>query len=109
MIAYGRSEDRLFGCGYSNSSTTKSEEHQSVDLLLSYSPLIFYRQDTNGKLEENLKLGDEICPDVKAEQGTQYGLKTRLEEITYAIGCGARETDIVINRQQWQGIYEEVC
>uniref|UniRef100_A0A1A9W847 deoxyribose-phosphate aldolase n=1 Tax=Glossina brevipalpis TaxID=37001 RepID=A0A1A9W847_9MUSC len=44
----------------------------------------------------------------------QYGLKTRLDEITYAIDCGAKEIDIVINRQlaltkQWEALYEEVC
>uniref|UniRef100_A0A1I8P2E9 deoxyribose-phosphate aldolase n=1 Tax=Stomoxys calcitrans TaxID=35570 RepID=A0A1I8P2E9_STOCA len=44
----------------------------------------------------------------------QYGLKTRLEEITYAIESGAREIDIVINRQlalteQWKKLYDEVC
>uniref|UniRef100_A0A1B0C1V1 Uncharacterized protein n=1 Tax=Glossina palpalis gambiensis TaxID=67801 RepID=A0A1B0C1V1_9MUSC len=31
--------------------------------------------------------------------GNQFGLKTRLEEITYAISCGAREIDNVTNRQ----------
>ncbi|XP_005188868.1 deoxyribose-phosphate aldolase [Musca domestica] len=44
----------------------------------------------------------------------QYGLKTRLEEITFAIESGAKEIDIVINRQlaltgQWKKLYDEVC
>ena len=44
----------------------------------------------------------------------QYGLQTRLDEITFAIESGAREIDIVINRQlalteQWQALYDEVC
>ncbi|TMW45157.1 hypothetical protein DOY81_009759 [Sarcophaga bullata] len=44
----------------------------------------------------------------------QYGLQTRLNEITFAIESGAREIDIVINRQlalteQWQALYDEVC
>lgn len=44
----------------------------------------------------------------------QYGLNTRLQEITYAIESGAREIDIVINRQlalteQWKRLYDEVC
>ncbi|XP_061393576.1 deoxyribose-phosphate aldolase-like, partial [Musca vetustissima] len=44
----------------------------------------------------------------------QYGLKTRLEEITFAIESGAKEIDIVINRQlaltgQWEKLYDEVC
>jgi len=43
----------------------------------------------------------------------QYGLQTRLEEITYAIKAGATEIDIVINRQlalvgDWKGVYDEV-
>ncbi|XP_064542845.1 deoxyribose-phosphate aldolase-like [Drosophila montana] len=43
----------------------------------------------------------------------QYGLKTRLEEISYAVDAGATEIDIVINRQlalvgDWQGVYDEV-
>ncbi|KAI8119088.1 hypothetical protein FF38_02443 [Lucilia cuprina] len=44
----------------------------------------------------------------------QYGLKSRLDEITFAIEAGACEIDIVINRQlalteQWQALYDEVC
>lgn len=44
----------------------------------------------------------------------QYSLKSRLQEIHYAIDSGAREIDIVINRQlalleDWHGVYEEVC
>ncbi|MGL4611001.1 MAG: deoxyribose-phosphate aldolase [Trueperaceae bacterium] len=40
-------------------------------------------------------------------------LKTRLEEIRYAVGEGAREIDIVITREyaltgQWQSLYDEV-
>jgi deoxyribose-phosphate aldolase len=40
-------------------------------------------------------------------------LKTRLEEIRYAVGEGAKEIDIVITREyalmgQWQALYEEV-
>lgn len=43
----------------------------------------------------------------------QTHLKTRLEEIKMAVEDGAREIDIVINRQyvfagNWQGIYDEV-
>ncbi|KAH3734544.1 deoxyribose-phosphate aldolase-like [Dreissena polymorpha] len=43
----------------------------------------------------------------------QTPLKTRLEEIRMAVADGAREIDIVINRQlaltgDWKGIYEEV-
>lgn len=43
----------------------------------------------------------------------QYDLKTRLEEITWAIKAGAKEIDIVINRKmalngQWRELYEEV-
>lgn len=44
----------------------------------------------------------------------QYSLKSRLEEIQYAIDCGATEIDIVINRTlalegRWRDMYEEVC
>ncbi|GBP01730.1 Deoxyribose-phosphate aldolase [Eumeta japonica] len=44
----------------------------------------------------------------------QYSIKTRLDEITFAIESGATEIDIVINRQlalteQWQALYNEVC
>lgn len=44
----------------------------------------------------------------------QYGLKTRLDEICFAIESGAKEIDIVINRQlalteQWKALYDEVC
>ncbi|KAH8404108.1 hypothetical protein KR215_009834, partial [Drosophila sulfurigaster] len=43
----------------------------------------------------------------------QYGLQTRLQEISYAILAGATEIDIVINRQlaligDWEGVYNEV-
>ncbi|KAH8415765.1 hypothetical protein KR222_000429, partial [Zaprionus bogoriensis] len=43
----------------------------------------------------------------------QYSLKSRLEEINYAIESGATEIDIVINRQlalvgDWRGVYDEV-
>ena len=43
----------------------------------------------------------------------QYSLKTRLEEITLAIEAGAREIDIVINRDlalnhRWRELYDEV-
>jgi len=43
----------------------------------------------------------------------QYSLKTRLEEIRLAVASGAREIDIVINREMalrgdWRGIYNEV-
>ncbi|XP_023162195.1 deoxyribose-phosphate aldolase [Drosophila hydei] len=43
----------------------------------------------------------------------QYSLKSRLEEISYAIESGATEIDIVINRQlalvgDWEGVYNEV-
>ena len=43
----------------------------------------------------------------------QYSLKTRLEEIKLAIESGAREIDIVINRElalknDWKGLYDEV-
>lgn len=65
---------------------------------------------------------------VKALEGTQipvaavaagfpaglYPLRTRLEEIRYAVEAGAREIDIVITReyaltQQWQALYDEVA
>ena len=41
----------------------------------------------------------------------QYSLKTRLEEIRWAVECGASEIDIVINRalalrHDWNGVYE---
>ncbi|VDD81564.1 unnamed protein product [Mesocestoides corti] len=44
----------------------------------------------------------------------QYSLKSRLEEITYAIDSGASEIDIVINRTlalegKWKDMYDEVC
>lgn len=44
----------------------------------------------------------------------QYSLKSRLEEIKYAIDSGATEIDIVINRtlaleKRWRDIYDEVC
>lgn len=44
----------------------------------------------------------------------QYGLKTRLAEIRYAIECGANEIDVVINRtaalmDDWVTVYEEIC
>lgn len=43
-----------------------------------------------------------------------YPLRTRLEEIRYAVGEGAKEIDIVITReyaltQQWQALYDEVA
>lgn len=43
----------------------------------------------------------------------QYSLDTRLQEIRMAVEAGAREIDIVINRQlalehQWQELYDEV-
>lgn len=43
----------------------------------------------------------------------QYGLQTRLQEISHAILAGATEIDIVINRQlalvgDWEGVYNEV-
>ncbi|XP_030383877.1 deoxyribose-phosphate aldolase [Scaptodrosophila lebanonensis] len=43
----------------------------------------------------------------------QYGLQTRLQEISHAILAGATEIDIVINRQlvlvgDWEGLYNEV-
>ena len=43
----------------------------------------------------------------------QYSLKTRLEEIRLAVEAGAREIDIVINRQlalegKWEELYQEV-
>ncbi|EDW09388.1 deoxyribose-phosphate aldolase [Drosophila mojavensis] len=43
----------------------------------------------------------------------QYSLKSRLEEINYAIESGATEIDIVINRPlalvgDWEGVYNEV-
>lgn len=43
-----------------------------------------------------------------------YPLRTRLEEIRYAVGEGASEIDIVITReyaltQQWQALYDEVA
>lgn len=43
----------------------------------------------------------------------QYGLQSRLQEITDAIQAGATEIDIVINRQlaligDWEGVYNEV-
>ncbi|KAI9586433.1 deoxyribose-phosphate aldolase [Glossina fuscipes] len=65
---------------------------------------------------EQLKCVDDISIAAVATgfPSGQYSLKTRLEEITYAIACGAREIDIVINRQlaltkQWEALYEEVC
>ncbi|XP_065368323.1 deoxyribose-phosphate aldolase [Calliphora vicina] len=68
------------------------------------------------KTFEQLKCYDEI-PIAAVATGFptgQYGLKTRLEEITFAVEAGAREIDIVINRQlalteQWQALYDEVC
>ena len=44
----------------------------------------------------------------------QVPLKTRLEEIKLAVADGAKEIDIVINRQyaldgNWRGVYDEVC
>ncbi|XP_061173031.1 deoxyribose-phosphate aldolase-like [Saccostrea echinata] len=44
----------------------------------------------------------------------QVPLKTRLEEIKMAVADGAKEIDIVINRQyalegNWRGVYDEVC
>lgn len=44
----------------------------------------------------------------------QYSLKSRLEEIQYAIDSGATEIDIVINRTlalegRWRDMYKEVC
>jgi len=43
----------------------------------------------------------------------QTPLTSRLEEINYAVSCGASEIDIVINRQfalsgNWKGIYLQV-
>jgi len=43
----------------------------------------------------------------------QYGLKTRLDEITFPIENSGTEIDIVINRQlaligDWKGLYNEV-
>merc|ERR1719450_2007920 len=43
----------------------------------------------------------------------QFPLSTRLEEIRLAVSAGAREIDIVINRQlalenKWQELYNEV-
>lgn len=43
----------------------------------------------------------------------QYGLQTRLQEISHAINSGATEIDIVINRQlallgDWEALYNEV-
>jgi len=43
----------------------------------------------------------------------QYGLQTRLQEISHAILAGATEIDIVINRQlalvgDWEALYNEV-
>lgn len=44
----------------------------------------------------------------------QYPLKTRIEEIQFAIDNGATEVDIVINRplalcEKWEAVYNEVC
>nr|CDS21230.1 deoxyribose phosphate aldolase [Echinococcus granulosus] len=44
----------------------------------------------------------------------QYSLKSRLEEIRYAIDSGASEIDIVINRTlalegRWRDLYDEIC
>lgn len=68
------------------------------------------------KIFEQLKCYNEI-PIAAVATGFptgQYGLKTRLEEIIFAIESGAREIDIVINRQlalteQWKQLYDEVC
>lgn len=43
----------------------------------------------------------------------QYSLKSRLEEINFAIESGAKEIDIVINRtlalqEKWEEVYEEI-
>lgn len=68
------------------------------------------------KTFEQLKCVDDI-PIAAVATGFptgQYGLKTRLNEITFAIEAGAQEIDIVINRQlalteQWKSLYDEVC
>ncbi|XP_012260464.2 deoxyribose-phosphate aldolase isoform X1 [Athalia rosae] len=43
----------------------------------------------------------------------QYSLETRLHEIHYAVSCGAKEIDVVINRtlvlsKQWRELYYEI-
>lgn len=44
----------------------------------------------------------------------QYGLKTRLEEVRYAVENGANEIDVVINRSaaiagEWSVVFDEIC
>lgn len=63
---------------------------------------------------EQLKANVPIAAVATGFPTGQYGLKTRLEEITFAIESGAKEIDIVINRQlaltgQWKKLYDEVC
>ena len=72
-----------------------------------------------GKSAEPTLLADSHCAAVcvyPARAGFptgQYGLNSRLDEISYAIEAGATEIDIVINRQlalvgDWEGVYNEV-
>ncbi|KAL9919201.1 uncharacterized protein ACN427_001214 [Glossina fuscipes fuscipes] len=69
---YSRAEDRLLGCGYSDSSASKAEPHQTVvvfgvqslltafNMLLSCYPLTSYTEGMEKRLEDNIKLAEEI-------------------------------------------------
>lgn len=77
MTVYRRVEDRLVGCGYSNCSATKTEEHQTALVFAVRSLLTCFNVILNGypytrhkatmaeKVEENVQLTEETGLDVK--------------------------------------------
>uniref|UniRef100_A0A1A9VEJ7 Transposable element P transposase-like RNase H domain-containing protein n=1 Tax=Glossina austeni TaxID=7395 RepID=A0A1A9VEJ7_GLOAU len=71
-IVYSRAEDRFFGCGYSDGSPLKIEAHQTVlvfgvrslftafNVLLGCYPMTSNRRGMEKRLEDNLKLAEEV-------------------------------------------------
>uniref|UniRef100_A0A1B0A216 Transposable element P transposase-like RNase H domain-containing protein n=1 Tax=Glossina pallidipes TaxID=7398 RepID=A0A1B0A216_GLOPL len=77
-IVYSRAEDRFVGCEYSDGSPPKIEVHQTVlvfgvqsvftafNILLGCYPLTSNRKGMEKRLEDNLKLAEEVGLVVKA-------------------------------------------
>uniref|UniRef100_A0A1B0BST9 Transposable element P transposase-like RNase H domain-containing protein n=1 Tax=Glossina palpalis gambiensis TaxID=67801 RepID=A0A1B0BST9_9MUSC len=89
---YSRAEDRLIGCGYSDSSALKTERHQTVvvfgvqslltafNMLLSCYPLTSNTEGMEKRLEDNLKLAEEIGLVVKAvERMVEQNIGKRIQ------------------------------
>ncbi|KAL9919083.1 uncharacterized protein ACN427_001398 [Glossina fuscipes fuscipes] len=101
---YSRAEDRLIGCGYSDSSAATTERHQTVvvfgvqslltafNMLLSCYPLTSNTEGMEKRLEDNLKLAEEIGLVVKAVVCDLWPIKKEaLKKFTDGIYLRRRE------------------